>query len=87
MAQDKLLERMKSNPRGDWQISHVETLAKRYGFSMSRPRRGSSHVTLRHDLTEKLTIPARRPIKPIYIRKLVEMIERVKEKQQEEEKS
>lgn len=78
---------MKNNPRGDWRISDVETLAKRYGFSIKRPRSGSSHVTLRHDLTEKLTIPARRPIKPIYIRKLVEMIERLEEKQKKEDNS
>lgn len=83
MARDKLLERMKNNPRGDWQISHVETLAKRYGFSISRPRRGSSHVTLRHDLTEKLTIPAHRPIKPVYIRQLVQMVEKIIDQQEE----
>lgn len=37
MARDKLLERMTNNPRGDWQISHVETLAKRYGFRLAVP--------------------------------------------------
>lgn len=83
MTRDKLLERMKNNPRGDWQISHVETLAKRYGFSISRPRRGSSHVTLRHNLTEKMTIPARRLIKPVYIRQLVQMVERIIDQQEE----
>ena len=35
---DKLLERMKNNPRGDWKLSDVETLAKRYGFSMEGHR-------------------------------------------------
>ena len=43
---DKLLERMKNNPRGDWKLSDGETLAKRYGFSIRRPRGGGSHVTL-----------------------------------------
>ena len=28
---------------------------------------------------EKLTVPARRPIKPFYIRQLVQMIERLEE--------
>lgn len=79
MCRDKLLARMKNNPRGDWRISDVETLAKRYGFSINRPRGGSSHVTLRHDSGEKLTVPARRPIKPVYIRQLVQMIERLEE--------
>ena len=70
---------MKNNPRGDWQISHVETLAKRYGFQISRPKGGGSHITLRHDKTKNLTIPARRPIKPAYIRQLVQIIESLKE--------
>ncbi len=79
MPQDKLLARMKNNPRGDWKISHVEILAKRYGFQISRPGRGGSHVTLRHDLTGNVTIPARRPIKPVYIRQLVQIIESLEE--------
>ena len=79
MMSDKLLARMKNNPRGDWQISHVETLAKRYGFWMSRPRGGGSHVTLRHDSGARLSIPARRPIKPVYIRQLVRLIEYLEE--------
>ncbi len=79
MARDKLLERMKNNPRGDWKMSHVETLAKRYGFWMRQPRGGGSHVTLHHDSGVRLSIPARRPIKPAYIRQLVQLIERLEE--------
>ena len=79
MLRDKLLTRMKNNPRGDWKISHVETLVKRYGFRISRPKGGGSHITLHHDKTKKLTIPARRPIKPVYIRQLVQIIENLEE--------
>ena len=77
MRQDKLLEKMRANPRGDWQIANVETLAKRYGLSINRPKSGGSHVTLRHDSGFKLTVPARRPIKPVYIRRLVQMIDQL----------
>ena len=77
MVQNKLLARMKNNPHGDWKISQVETLAKRYGFSINRPRSGGSHVTLRHDSGKRLSIPAHRPIKPAYIRQLVRIIEEV----------
>ena len=66
---------MKNNPRGDWQISHIETLAKRYGFQMNQSKGGGSHVMLRHDSGPRLSIPARRPIKPAYIRQLVQLIE------------
>ena len=79
MPQDKLLARMKNNPRGDWQISHVETLAKRYGFRISRPKGGGSHITLHHDSGARLSVPARRPIKPVYIRQLVQLIEHLEE--------
>ena len=77
MRRDKLLKKMKNNPRDDWQITDVEKLANRYGFSINRPRGGSSHVTLRHDSGRRLTIPAHRPIKPVYIRKLVQMIDQL----------
>ena len=79
MVGDKLLARMKNNPRGDWQIPHVETLARRYEFSVSRPKGGGSHVTLRHDSGARLSVPARRPIKPAYIRQLVQLIEHLEE--------
>ena len=79
MTRDKLLARMKNNPRGDWQISHVETLAKRYGFQMNRSKGGGSHVTLRHDSGPRLSIPAHRPIKPAYIRQRVQLIEHLEE--------
>ena len=77
MRRDKLLERMRNNPRNNWRIDHVETLASRYGLSVNRPRGGGSHVTLRHNSGLKLTVPARRPIKPKYIQRLVQMIDQL----------
>ena len=65
--------------RNDWRMRDVETLANRYGLSIRRSKSGGSHVTLRHNSGAMLTIPARRPIKPMYIRKLVEMIEQLGE--------
>ena len=79
MRPDKLLEKMRNNPLDDWRIAHVETLAHRYGLSINRPKGGGSHVTLRHDSGHKLTIPARRPIKAGYIRRLVNLIDAVRE--------
>ena len=40
MRRDKLLEKMRANPRNDWRIEDVQTLANRYGLSISRPKRG-----------------------------------------------
>lgn len=70
---------MRNNPRDDWRIANVETLANRYGFSVNRPKGGGSHVTLRHDSGAKLTIPARRPIKPRYIKELVKVIDQLED--------
>lgn len=79
MHRDKLLNRMRANPRNDWRMRDVETLANRYSLTIGRPKRGSSHVTLRHNSGTKLTIPDHRPIKPVYIRKLVAMIDQLEE--------
>lgn len=74
MASD-LLERMKRNPAGDWSIRDVEALCRERGL-LFRPGKGTSHCHAKHpSAREILTIPARRPIKPVYIRKLVRYIE------------
>jgi hypothetical protein len=36
---------------------------------------GSSHVTFRRAAGTKLTVPARKPIKPVYVRLFVEFVE------------
>jgi hypothetical protein len=71
----KILAKMRQTPL-DWRIAHVETVARAFGFTM---RKGTtSHVTLSHPaLEEILTIPARKPVKPYYIRKLVALLDQV----------
>jgi predicted RNA binding protein YcfA (HicA-like mRNA interferase family) len=72
---DKLLASMKANPASDWSIGDVERLCSAYGISCKSPRRGS-HYTLSHpEIAGHLTVPARRPIKPVYIRLLIGMVE------------
>jgi len=73
--ENDLLERMRRNPMGDWIIGDVQTICKRYGF-LFRPGSGTSHVQIKHPLARLiLTIPARRPIKAVYIRKFVRYID------------
>jgi len=70
----QLLEKMRSNPAGDWRIRDIEALCNEFGLSFRYGR--GSHTHLRHPAArEILTIPAHRPIKPIYIRKLVRYID------------
>ena len=74
----KRLEDMRNNPRGDWRIEDVEAVCREYGILCSAPRGGGSHYKVAHArVTEKLTIPYKRPIKPIYIRKLVAFVDAV----------
>jgi len=70
-----LLDRMRRNPAGDWHIRDVEAVCLEHGL-LFRPGKGTSHTHAKHPAArEILTIPARRPIKPVYIRKLVRYIE------------
>ncbi len=71
----KTIERMRANPRADWQISDVERACREAGIAMSRPS-GGSHFTIGNPHGgRRLTIPARRPIKPVYIVMLVKFLD------------
>ena len=71
---DKLLARMRHNPAGDWTIQDVERICKAMGWDCLPPTGGGSHWKVAVPGSEAvLTVPAKRPIKPIYIRKLLEM--------------
>ena len=71
---DRLLDKMRRNPVGDWTISDVQTLCRALGWHCLPPTGGGSHWKIAAPGAEMiLTISAKRPIKPIYIRKLVEM--------------
>ncbi len=71
---EKLLARMRHNPR-DWRIDQLTTIALRHGLDMDQ--NGTSHVIFRHPLAGRLSVPARRPIKPIYVRLFVEFIDKL----------
>jgi hypothetical protein len=69
---DKLLAAMRRNPQGDWRIEQLKTLAERYGIDHRQQR--TSHVTFRSRRGVKLTVPAERPVKAVYIRKFMALI-------------
>ncbi|MBV8685906.1 MAG: type II toxin-antitoxin system HicA family toxin [Alphaproteobacteria bacterium] len=75
---EKLLERMRANPR-DWRIEDVETVCAAFGITCTPPRKGS-HYKLKHETqAEILTVPAARPLKVSYVRAFVAFIEAVRE--------
>lgn len=69
----KMLEKMAAKAK-DWRIDDVETLCKQVGLDCMAPRGGGSHYRVSSSkLAGILTIPAKRPIKPPYIKNLVGM--------------
>jgi predicted RNA binding protein YcfA (HicA-like mRNA interferase family) len=79
---DKLLEKMRRNPR-DWRIEDLENLAERFGVQVRKP--GGSHAIFFHPaLGRQLSVPAKRPIKPIYITLFIELLDEIAEEEQDE---
>jgi hypothetical protein len=77
----KRLAAMKQNPKGDWTIADVEALCRSFGIECRAPSNGSHYVISHPVDSGMLTVPARRPIKAIYIMLVVELVECVIEKQ------
>jgi hypothetical protein len=68
----KMLEKMRANPAGNWKIEQVETLCRQAGLECEPPRGGGSHFKAwSNHLNGILTIPAKRPIKTVYIKRLI----------------
>ena len=66
---------MRSNPKADWQIGDVEKACLEVGLTCIKPKGGSHYKVGAASGGKRYTIPARRPIKPIYIIKLVEFLD------------
>jgi predicted RNA binding protein YcfA (HicA-like mRNA interferase family) len=74
---DKLRDKMRNNPR-DWRIADLETLAARYGLGIRKS--GGSHAVFYHIASgQAVTVPARRPIKPIYIKAFLRLLDDIGE--------
>lgn len=78
MASDNLLDRMRRNPASDWTISDVTSVCAQHGVRSAPPSGGGSHYKIPHPSQRAiLTIPRARPVKAVYIRKLIRFIEAV----------
>ena len=71
----KTIERMRANPRADWQISDVEKACREAGVACMKPANGSHYKIGNPKGGRRLTIPARRPIKPVYVTMLVQFLD------------
>jgi hypothetical protein len=68
----KLLVAMRRSPL-DWQLAQLQTVAGQHGIDW-RHEGGSNCVFVRED-GKTLPVPARRPIKPIYLKKFLELVD------------
>lgn len=68
---DRILDRMRNNPR-DWRIDDLKTVARAYEIDWRQ--RGTSHVVFVRPDGATLPVPARRPIKPIYVKKFLAFV-------------
>ena len=70
---EKLLQRMRDNPR-DWRIEDVRTLCGAFDLEFNAPS-GGSHYGVSDPTQERhVTVPFARPIKPVYIKRVVNFV-------------
>ena len=76
MAKKKpLLDQMRANPKADWTIEKVETVCSQNGVNCDKPSNGSHYSVWSDLLGGALPVPRKRPIRPVYIRQLVGLID------------
>lgn len=66
---------MQEHPKGDWTPNDVRRLARAHGLKLRQ--RGTSHAVITNSCGHHLTVPMHKPIKPVYIRRLVALIKEV----------
>jgi len=69
---------MRRNPRGDWTMDNLLTIARRMNIEV-RNSDGSHHVFSFPGVEEDVTVPYKRPIKPVYIKKFLALVDAARE--------
>ena len=68
-----MIQKMRNNPK-DWKLDTLESLAKRFGVQIRKS--GGSHVVFMHVKSNiVVTVPAKRPIKAVYINQFLALID------------
>ena len=66
---------MRENPR-DWRIESLEAIAGKLDIQVRKS--GSSHVVFMHKDSEiVVTVPAKRPIKPVYVHQFLALVDHI----------
>ena len=66
---------MRTNRMG-WRIEELQAVAEENSVEWRRPGRGGSHVIFSATgVREIVSVPAKRPIKPVYVKQFVSLID------------
>lgn len=76
---EKIHARMRGNQR-DWRIEDLKSVANRFGIDC-RNEGGSHFVFSFPGVEDDVYVPAHRPIKPVYVRHFVALVDKAKELQ------
>ena len=77
VAAGKTLQKMRKNRMG-WRIEELQAVAEENSVEWRRPGRGGSHLIFSAPgVREIVSVPAKRPIKPVYIKRFVALIDAV----------
>ena len=78
----KTLEKMRKHPLG-WRIEDLQAVAEENFVEWRRPGRGGSHVIFSAaGVREIASVPSKRPIKPVYIKQFIALIDAAREASQ-----
>ena len=76
---DKTIQKMRANQAG-WRIEDLTGVAAGAGVEWRRPGRGGSHVIFSvSGVREIVSVPSKRPIKPVYVKQFLALIDAAKE--------
>lgn len=79
MGTGKLLRMMRKSHVG-WRIEQLQAVAEANRVDWRRPGRGGTHVIFSvPGVREIVSVPARRPIKPVYIKQFLALIDAAEE--------
>lgn len=82
-AAGKTLQKMRRNQTG-WRIEELQSVADENSVGWRRPGHGGSHVIFSASgVREIVSVPAKRPIKPVYIRQFLALIDNAEEVKQD----
>jgi uncharacterized membrane protein len=78
VAAAKTLQKMRKHQFG-WRIEELQTVAEASFVDWRRPGRGGSHVIFSAPgVREIVSVPTKRPIKPVYVKQFVALIDAVR---------